>query len=96
MFSPAKVIVHTTTILLRNQDMSNMDVLLSLVEICSKLFRIHEGLSMLDAMNSHLISTIIKLYKQLSSKNEPSRYCSTSGHSLRTKDYDIQSHALYM
>ncbi|XP_021940589.1 protein broad-minded-like isoform X2 [Zootermopsis nevadensis] len=94
--SPAKIIVHTTTILLSNQDMSNMDALLSLVEICSKLFRIHEGLSVLDAMNSHLISTVIDLYKQLSSKNDPSRYSSTYGHTLRTQDYDIQSHALYM
>jgi hypothetical protein len=96
MSSPAKVIVQTTSILLRTQDMSNVDVLLSMVEICSKLFRIHEGLSMLDVVNSHLISTVIILYKQLCSKNGPSRYCLTSGHSLKTKDYHVQSHSLYM
>jgi hypothetical protein len=95
MSSPAKVIVHITTILLRNRDMSNMGILLSLVEICGKLFRIHDGLSMFDAVNSHLISTVISLYKQFSSKNEPSSYCSASGHSLKTKDCDIHSHALY-
>jgi hypothetical protein len=94
--SPAKVIENITTILLRNQDMSNVAVLLSLVEICSELFRIHEGLSMLGAMNSQLISTVINSYKELSSKSEPSRYCSASRYPLKSKDYSIQSEALYV
>jgi hypothetical protein len=94
--SPAKLIEHVTTILLRHQDLSNVYILLSLVETCGKLFRIHEGLSMLDAMNSQLVSAVIVLYKRLSSKNEPSRYCSASGYPLKMKDYGNPQHAVYM
>jgi len=94
MSSPAKVIEHTTSVLLRSDDTSNVDVLVSLVEICTKLFRIHEGLSMLDAMNSELILVVINLYKQLSFKNELSR-CSGSRYPFRSKDNGISSHDIY-
>jgi hypothetical protein len=94
--SPAKVIEHATAILLKHQDLSNVDVLLSLFEICGKLFGIHEGLSMLDAVNSQLISAAIILYKRLSSKNESSRYCSVSGYPLKIKDYGNLQHAVFM
>lgn len=94
--SPAKLIEHITAILLRHQDLSNVNVLLSLVEICGRLFSIHEGLSMLDAMNSQLISAVIILYKQLSSENESSRFCSASGYPLKVKDYGNPPHAVYM
>jgi hypothetical protein len=94
--SPAKVIEHTTTILLKHQDLSNVDVLLSLLEICGKLFAIHEGLSMLDAVNSQLISAAVILYKQLFSKNESSRYCSVSGYPLKIKDYGNLQHTVFM
>jgi hypothetical protein len=94
--SPAKLIENTTTILLRHQDLSNVDVLLSLVEICGKLFRIHDGLSMLDANNSQLVSAVIILYKQFSSENESSKYCSASGYPLKIKDYGNPPHAVYM
>ena len=94
MSSPAKVIEHTTTVLLRQEDISNVDALLSLVEICTKLFRIHEGLSMLDAMNSELILVVINLYKQLSFKNELSR-CSGSRYPFKNKVNGISSHAIY-
>lgn len=94
MSSPAKVIEHTTAVLLRCEDMSNVDILLLLVEICSRLFRIHEGLCMLDATNSELISAVINLYKQVSFKNELSR-CSGSKYPFRCKDYAVLSHAIY-
>jgi len=94
MSSPAKVIEHATSVLLRSEDTSNVDVLLSLVEICTKLFRIHEGLSMLDAMNSELILVVISLYKQLSFKNELNR-CSGSRYPFKSKDNGISSHAIY-
>ena len=92
--SPAKVIEHTTSVLLRSEDTSNVDLLLSLLEICTKLFRIHEGLSMLDAMNSELILVVINLHKQLSFKNELSR-CSGSKYPFRRKDNGISSHDIY-
>jgi len=94
MSSPAKVIEHATSVLLRSEDTSNVDVLLSLVEICTKLFRIHEGLSMLDAMNSELILVVINLYEQVSFKNELNR-CSGSRYPFKNKDNGISSHALY-
>lgn len=94
MASPAKVIEHTTALLLRSEDTSNVDVLLSLVEICTKLFRVHEGLSVLDTMNSELILAVINLYKQLSFKNELSR-CSASRYPFKSKDYGITTHAIY-
>jgi hypothetical protein len=96
MSSPAKLIEHITSILLRHQDLSNVNVLLSLVEICGKLFRIHEGLSMMDVMNSQLVSAVIILYKRLSSKNESSRYCSAFGYPLKIEDYGNPPHAVYM
>jgi hypothetical protein len=92
MSNPAKVIELNTTLLLRSEDTSDVDVLLSLVEICTKLFRIHEGLSMLDAMNSELILVVNNLYKQLSFKNELSR-CSGSRYPFKSKG--ISSHAIY-
>ena len=94
MSSPAKVIEHATSVLLRSEDTSNVDVLLSLVEICTKLFRIHEGLSMLDAMNSELILVVINLYEQVSFKNELNR-CSGSRYPFKSKDNGISSHAIY-
>jgi hypothetical protein len=94
MSNPAKVIEHTTILLLRSEDTSNVDVLLSLVEICTKLFRIHEGLSMLDAINSELILVVKNLYKQLSFKNELSR-CSGSRYPFKSKDNGISSHSIY-
>jgi hypothetical protein len=93
---PAKVIEHATTVLLRHQDLSNVDVLLSLLKICGKLFRIHEGLSMLDAVHSQLISAAVILYKQLSCKNESSRYCSASGYPLRIKDHGSLHNTVFM
>ncbi|PNF39806.1 hypothetical protein B7P43_G03500 [Cryptotermes secundus] len=93
--SPAKLIEHITTILMKHQDLSNVDELLSLVEMCGKLFRIHEGLSMLDAMNSQLISAVIVLYKQLSSEIESSRYCSAHEYPLKIKAGN-PPHAVYM
>ncbi|XP_069678294.1 protein broad-minded-like [Periplaneta americana] len=89
-----KVIENVTTAMLRDLDMSRTNTVLSMVEMCAKLFSLHEGLPMMDPLNSQLLQTIITLYKQLSSMRESIKYYSFFSHSSKAKDYNSQSDQL--
>ncbi|PSN57250.1 hypothetical protein C0J52_02542 [Blattella germanica] len=88
--NPAKMIEQVTSSLLQNKNISEMKTLLPLIEICGNIFVVHEGLSMLDAYNSHLVHSAVNLYKQLSCEKESIVHCSS-----KAVQYDIQSESLY-
>ncbi|KAJ9601036.1 hypothetical protein L9F63_000771, partial [Diploptera punctata] len=87
--SPARLIEHITTVLIRNRNISEISSLMSLIEICGKLFILHEGLSMLEASRTHLIPSVVNLYKQLSCENENS--IDTTFIGFERSSHDLQS-----